>query len=220
MCSLDYDVIKQCGVLSQSLKHDSTRKLFDYWNRRRGRRRAAARSDIDPTDIRDALPDAFMLSADFTDEIRLRLAGTQVCALFGRELKGESFKSIWSNTSRNQVDAILTSVIDEDEVLVAGVLGRTEDGAEVELELLLLPLARHERSRIRALGILAPLTRPHWLCERPLTELDVRTFRNIGVEQSFVTTTHFHAPQEGPRTRHGFLVYRGGRELRPDERSG
>ena len=167
MCSLDYDVIKQCGVLSQSLKHDSTRKLFDYWNRRRGRRRAAARSDIDPTDIRDALPDAFMLSADFTDEIRFRLAGTQVCALFGRELKGESFKSIWSNTSRNQVDAILTSVIDEDEVLVAGVLGRTEDGAEVELELLLLPLARHERSRIRALGILAPLTRPHWLCERP-----------------------------------------------------
>jgi hypothetical protein len=200
------------------MKHDSTRQLFDYWNRRRGRRLVAARSDIDPTDIRDVLPDAFMLSADFTDEIRFRLAGTRVCALFARELKGEAFKSVWSDASRNQIDA-LTSVIDENEALVAGVLGRTEDGAEVELELLLLPLARHERTPTRALGIIAPLTHPCWLRERPLTELDVRTLRNIAVEQSFATATHFRARQEEPRTRHGFLVYRGGRELRPDERS-
>jgi hypothetical protein len=208
------------AALSQStMKHDSTRQLFDYWNRRRGRRLVAARSDIDPTDIRDVLPDAFMLSADFTDEIRFRLAGTRVCALFARELKGEAFKSVWSNASRNQVDAILTAVIDENEALVAGVLGRTEDGAKVELEWLLLPLARHERTRTRALGIIAPLTHPCWLRERPLTELDVRTLRNIAVEQSFATATHFRARQEEPRTRHGFLVYRGGRELRPDERS-
>jgi len=218
MCSLDYGVVKP--RLSQStMKHASTRELFDYWNRRRGRRLVAARSDIVPTDIRDVLPDAFMLSADFTDEIRFRLAGTRVCALFARELKGESFKSLWANTSTDQVDTILTSVTDENEALVAGVLGRTEDGAEVELELLLLPLARHDRTRIRALGIIAPLTSPYWLRERPLTELDVRTLRNIVVEQSFATTTYFQARQEEPRTRHGFLVYRGGRELRPDERS-
>jgi len=201
------------------MKHASTRELFDYWNRRRGRRLVAARSDIVPTDIRDVLQDAFLLSADFTDEMRFRLAGTRVCALFARELKGESFKSLWANTSTDQVDTILTSVTDENEALVAGVLGRTEDGAEVELELLLLPLARHDRTRIRALGIIAPLTSPYWLRERPLTELDVRTLRNIAVEQSFATTTYFQARQEKPRTRHGFLVYRGGRELRPDERS-
>jgi hypothetical protein len=201
------------------MKHASTRELFDYWNRRRGRRLVAARSDIVPTDIRDVLPDAFMLSADFTDEIRFRLAGTRVCALFARELKGESFKGLWANTSQDQVDTILSSVTDENEALVAGVLGRTEDRAEVELELLLLPLARHERTRIRALGIIAPLTHPYWLRERPLTDLDVRTLRNIAVEQSFATATYFQARQEEPRTRHGFLVYRGGRELRPDERS-
>src|SRR5262245_2492858 len=143
MCSLDYGVVKP--RLSQSnMKHASTRELFDYWNRRRGRRLVAARSDIVPTDIRDVLPDAFMLSADFTDEIRFRLAGTRVCALFARELKGESFKSLWANTSQDQIDSILRCVTDENEVLVAGVLGRSEDGAEVELELLLLPLARHE----------------------------------------------------------------------------
>ena len=150
------------------MKHDSSREMFDYWNRRRGRRLVAARSDIDPMDIRDVLPDAFMLSVHFTDEIRFRLAGSRVCALFARELKGESFKSLWANASRDQVEAILTSVTDEHEALVAGVLGRTEDGAQVELELLLLPLAHHEQSRTRALGTIAPLTHPHCLRQRPL----------------------------------------------------
>src|SRR5262245_41023035 len=92
--------------------------------------------------------------------------------------------------------------------------------AEVELELLLLPLARHERTRTRALGTIAPLTQPYWLRERPLTELDVRTLRNMAVEQSFATATHFQARQGEPRTRHGFLVYKGGQDLRPDKRSG
>jgi hypothetical protein len=69
------------------MKHVSTRTLFDYWNRRRGRRRALARSDIDPGDIRSALGDTFLLAADFVDEIRFRLAGTRICTLFAREIK-------------------------------------------------------------------------------------------------------------------------------------
>src|SRR5262245_42660280 len=230
---LDYGVVKKCAVCpnrgqarrkhmtakQSSMKHHSTRAMFDYWNRRQGRRLVAARSDIDPTDIADVLPDAFLLSADFTDEIRFCVAGSRVCALFVRELKGESFKTLWANAGRGQVDAILNCVTDENEALVAGVLGRTEDGAAVELELLLLPLAPHERSRIRAVGTIAPLTLPPWLRERPLIELDVQTLRNIGVEQTFASTTHFQARKEELRTRHGFLVYRGGRELRPGERS-
>lgn len=33
-----------------AMKHAATRELFDYWNRRRGRRSAPARSNIDPAD--------------------------------------------------------------------------------------------------------------------------------------------------------------------------
>ena len=106
---------------------------------------------------------------------------------------------------------------------MAGALGRTEDGAEIELELLLLPLAFDGRTRIRALGVLAPLTPPYWLGERPVVELDLRTLRHIGAERSLVAP-HFgrlqDGPlgrlQDGPRARHGFLVYSGGRELPAD----
>jgi hypothetical protein len=201
------------------MKHASTRALFAYWNRRRGRRRAPARSDIDPADIRRILGDAFMLAADFVDELRFRLAGTRVCALFAREIKGETFIDLWGHTSREHIVGPLTSVTNENEGIVAGALGRTEDGAEIELELLLLPLAFDSRTRIRALGVLAPLTPPYWLGERPVIELDLRTLRHIGAERSFVAGPHFGRPQDGPRTRHGLLVYSGGRELPSGKRT-
>ena len=78
------------------MKHQSTQALFNYWTRKRGRRRAPARSDIDPADIRRILADTFILTADFVNDIRVRLAGTRVCALFAREIKGEAFEDLWS----------------------------------------------------------------------------------------------------------------------------
>lgn len=190
------------------MKHASTRALFDYWTRQRGPRWAPARSEIDPADIRLVLGDTFMLAADFVDGIRLRLAGTRICALFAREIKGEAFNLLWCDTSRDQIDKLLTCVLDEKIGAVAGVLGRAENGTEIELEMLLLPLALEGRSRVRALGILAPLAPPYWLGEQPVAELDLRTFRHIGAGLSDATT-HLGAGPDTPRTRHGFLVYDG-----------
>jgi hypothetical protein len=201
------------------MKHASTRTLFDYWNWRRGRRRAPVRSEIDPADIRHILGDTFMLTADFVDDIRFRLAGTRVCALFAREIKGNAFKDLWSESSHEQIAHLLTAVVDEGVGAVAGVIGRTEDGAEVELELLLLPLA-HSPSRVRALGILTPPAPPYWLGERPVIELDLRTLRHIGAEQAEMGNQRFAQERDGSRTRHGFLVYSGGRESPSGEQTG
>jgi len=202
-----------------AMKHPSTRALFDYWNRRRGRCSVPSRSDIDPADIRHVLGDTFMLTTDFVDEIRFRLAGTRVCALFARELKGEAFNNLWDDPSRECINRLLASVIGENEGLVAGVRGRTEDTATVELELLLLPLAVDGKTCIRALGVLAPLKPPYWLGERPIIDLDLRTLRNVGAKQLLVAGPHFGLPNEQPRARHGFLVYSGGRELPTDRRT-
>ena len=186
--------------------------MFDYWNRQRGQRRVPSRFDIAPADIRNLLADAFVLAADFTDELRFRLAGTGICALFAREIKGESFNSLWSDASDDQINALLSPVVDENEGIVAGVLGHTEVGARVELELLLLPPALDRRTRARALGILAPLHPPYWLGQHPVTQLEVRTLRNLGTD-SGLGNIDFGLRKNEPRTRHGFLVYSGGREL-------
>ena len=201
------------------MKHAATRALFDYWNQQRGRRSAPARSDIDPADIRHILGDTFMLTADFVDEIRFRLAGTRVCTLFGREIKGDAFKTLWSETSWTDIQDLLTAVIDENVGAVAGVIGRTEDGTEVELELLLLPLSYDGQTRMRALGALAPVAPPYWLGEHPVIELDLRTLRHIGGEQPTKGSEQFGKTREGRLTRHTFRVYSGGLGQPPGKRA-
>ena len=187
------------------MKHISSQIVLTHWSERRRNRPAPERNDIDPAVIRHALPDTFMLAADFVDELRFRLAGTRVCALFGREVKGESFRTFWSEESRRQIDPLLRIVADEGVGAVAGLVGTTPDGIEADVEMLLLPLAHSGQMRIRALGVLAPVTAPFWVGVKPVIELGLRTLRHIGG-----ATQDWRMPA-GSR-RNGFVVYRGGRE--------
>jgi len=184
--------------------------LFDYWNERRGDRLAPERGDIDPAEIRHALGDTFMLAADFVDELRFRLAGTRVCALFCREIKGEAFAALWSDASRKSIEDLMTIVTAETVGVVAGVVGRTGDGTELDLELLLLPLTHVGHARIRALGILAPIEPPYWLGEKPVVELELGPLRHVAPEIESGAPRIVPAA-DGSRLRHGFVVYSGGR---------
>lgn len=200
------------------MKHPSTRTVYAYWDERRRGRPAPQRSDIDPSAIRAALGDTIMLAADFVDELRFRLAGTRVCALFAREMKGELFRALWSEQSRPQIGDLLAAVSNENVGTVAGVTGRTEDGDQTELELLLLPLAHSGQARIRALGVLLPTVPPFWLGEKPVMELSLGPLRHVGPAVE-IRGRSFGRAMTGRRRRHGFTVYIGGRE-NPGERTG
>lgn len=202
------------------MKHASTRALFDYWNERRGNRPAPERADIDPAAIRHALGDTFMLAADFVDRLRFRLAGTRVCALFCREIKGEEFHTLWSETSQKLIEDLLTVVNNETVGAVAGVTGRTADSTDIDLEFLLLPLAHTGHARIRALGVLVPVVPPYWLGEKPLVTLELGTLRHIGSELEGFSAPRIAPANEDVRLRHGFVVYSGGREIPSGERTG
>ena len=193
------------------MKHSSTRALFEYWNEKRGERLAPERADIDPAAIRHALGDTFMLAADFVDQLRFRLAGTRVCALFCREIKGEEFHALWSEPSARLIEDLINVVNNESMGAVAGVTGRTEDGTEIVLELLLLPLAHVGHARIRALGVLVPIVPPYWLGEKPVVTLDLGTLRHIGSELESFDAPRLAPANEDVKVRHGFVVYSGGR---------
>jgi hypothetical protein len=202
------------------MKHASTRALFDYWNDRRGNRPAPERADIEPAAIRHALGDTFMLAADFVDQLRFRLAGTRVCALFCREIKGEEFQTLWSGPSAKLIKDLINVVNNEAVGAVAGVTGLTADGTEVDLEFLVLPLAHAGHARIRALGVLVPVVPPYWLGEKPLVALELGTTRHIGSGLETVPAPRLAHATEAVQLRHGFVVYSGGRELPPGERAG
>jgi hypothetical protein len=202
------------------MKHPSSRALFAYWDERRGTRPAPERGDIDPVAIRHALGDTFMLAADFVDEHRFRLAGTRVCALFCREIKGESFTALWGETSRKTVEDLLAIMAGEKVGAIAGLTGHTADGSETELEMVLLPLAHSGHARIRAIGALTAINSPYWAGVQPITELTLGAVRHTGLNVEGGGVRRFGSLHAESHVRHGFVVYRGGLSAPTNERAG
>ena len=202
------------------MKHPSSRELYAYWKERRGTRAAPERGDIDPAAIRHALGDTFMLAVDFVDEQRFRLAGTRVCALFCRELKGESFSALWAKDSHQPIEDLLAIIAEDSNGVVAGVTGHAADGATVDLELLLLPLAHQGHARIRALGVLAATDVPYWIGQNPVKELELGIVRHVSTELEQVNFPRLTLAPAGGQLRRGFMVYQGGRVPPPNEKAG
>jgi hypothetical protein len=190
------------------VKHSSSRALYAYWNELRGSRAAPDRGEIEPGAIRGALGDSFILSFEPAGHC-FRLAGTRICALFGRELKGDAFDALWSESDRPAARDFLDITTNEIAGIVAGVVGRTGEDASVDLELLLLPLRHRGSSRARQIGVLAPLTVPFWLGATPVTSLSLKSHRHVG--PALDTAPPFVSASDTGRLRHGLLVYDGGR---------
>jgi len=191
------------------VKHSSSQALFAYWNERRGLRSAPERGDIEPGGIGRALSDSFILAIDAAAANPLRLAGTRICGLFGREIRGVSFETLWQESDRETVGDLIVAVADDSIGLTAGARGRTAEGYAVDLELLLLPLRHRGRTHARQIGVLAPLTVPFWLGSSPVIDLTLLAHRYLGVTRP--ATTSGAGPAPNGRSRRGLMVYEGGR---------
>ena len=138
------------------MKHATTRMIFAYWDALRGERSAPERGEIEPGEIRHVLADTFVLEVAPERTATIRLAGTRICAFFGRALKGEAFDRLWSPDAAEDVHHAIEAVVEEAAGVVAGLNAATEDGASAELEMILLPLRHRGRPHTQILGALLP----------------------------------------------------------------
>jgi len=159
--------------------HAATEDLYRYWDRRRGGRSAPDRTEIEPGDIRAILPDTFILEVDEADGYTWRLAGTRVCALHCRELKGRDFLSDWDGKERATLHSLLDAVVRESAVGVLQLEAKTERGQVLELEMVLLPLKVFGRANCRVLGAIAALDQPYWLGVTPPRERRIAGMRMV-----------------------------------------
>lgn len=161
-----------------SMKHVTSRSLFAYWDGLRGQRIAPERADIEPGEIRDLLADMFILEVAGRSAA-FRLAGTRLCALFGRELTRSPFATLWGNRGPD-ASGLVETVAQDATGVVAGLLGASSSGEELPLELLLLPLRHRARASVRVLGALSATAWPLWAGIEPivgLTTMSVRVLR-------------------------------------------
>jgi hypothetical protein len=195
-----------------AMKHSSTRELFDYWNERRGQRPAPDRADIEPGAIRRLLADTFILAFDARKGHPFRIAGTRVCAAFGRELKGEGFVDLWTPECQPLIRDVLTAVAVESVGVVAAVRAPGAEALALDLEMLVLPLSHRGRTDARVLGALAPIEVPYWLGTSTIGTLTLGTFRYLGPATAAASAPRIVPSLPNGRLRHGLVVYDGGQD--------
>jgi hypothetical protein len=214
-----------------TMKHAASRILFTYWNTLRGERSAPERGEIDPVALREVLSDTFVCEVDAATGHPFRLAGSRVCGLFGRELKGLGFSGLWDPSptpiGARDAEALVDTVLSEARAVVAGLRGTTRSLAVLDLELLLLPLRHGGRTHSRLLGCMSAAQPAPWAGLDPVIQLDLASVRVVCRPEAIDEPGALLPPTRPvvlasvPERRGPFTVYRGGRDGEPvrDSRS-
>ncbi len=167
------------------MKHEGSIALFQYWNRLRNGRPAPRRTEIEPADIKTLLADTFILEKDARGEPVFRLAGTRLCALYGRELKGFSFASLWREKDQRLLSRLAEGSFGSKSIVVVSYEGVSRNG--------------------RTNAFVDPDREPVFLSNRPAL-----TVPNLVPTAADLGQTRAPGPQ-GRRIRH-LVVLDGGRE--------
>jgi hypothetical protein len=208
------------------MKLEGSMALFQYWNRLRDGRAAPKRTEIEPADIKAQLADTFILESDARGEAVFRLAGTRLCATYGRELKGFSFVSLWKEKDQRMIARLAHSAFNAKSVVVVAYHGVSRNGRSNQFELILLPLDGGLENP-RCLGAVTAFERPFWLGADPIVEADVDSVRVVDPDREPIflknrpaiavpslaptQATLAPGPRSGRRFRH-LVVLEGGRE--------
>jgi hypothetical protein len=161
------------------MQKPSTRTLYDYWNALRGSRSAPDRRDIDPTRIRSALANTFILELNEDREYDFRLAGSHICAAYARELKGRSFSRLWHPRDRDAMDTLVRAVTEDHAVALINFHGLTAVHTRVQVETLLLPVRHNGTTAARLLGAMTAVEEPYWFGVQPVMEQRITGLRLI-----------------------------------------
>ncbi len=161
------------------MKQATSRELYEYWDRVRRGRPAPRRSDIEPSDIRRILADTFILEVAGRENYIIRLAGTRICSLFCREMKGGNFLDLWSVEDRNAMATLGTAVAEDAAGAVVTFTATTSGNHSLTAELLMLPLSHSGERYDRVLGAISPLERPYWVGSEPIVSQTVVSLRMI-----------------------------------------
>jgi len=154
MCSLQPVNLALCGrCIGRTLPgcDSGLRRLYNYWDAKRGEREFPARADIDPLDLPALLPNIFLvdvLPADAPDQngtgqpqFRYRLAGTRVDEIHGQSLTGKMPSDIKTAEIANEVESQYRQVLVDRRPRCDHVVLLARDHSFWHYERLILPLS-------------------------------------------------------------------------------
>jgi hypothetical protein len=129
--------------------------VLAHWSRKTESGLLPAAGDLDLRAIRRALPDVFVLDAGETGHYRFRLAGTRLCAVYGRELRDHDFVRLWPGDQQAALRRAMAKALKAREVLRLEAAGSALHGPAFAFSVLLLPLAGDDGAPAKFLGVYA-----------------------------------------------------------------
>jgi hypothetical protein len=125
------------AIMHDRIRSGVLRRLFQYWDEKRGDRRAPSRGDIDPAEMIEALPNVFLIDVLAEPRrYRVRLMGTVLGDWYGQDLTGRYVDEITDQV----VGALHELVTTWRPWRLLGECGRRSAGTK-PYELLALPLS-------------------------------------------------------------------------------
>jgi hypothetical protein len=118
------------------------RRLYDYWNEKRGERAMPSRADLDPADMRFMLG-SILLADVLRDPLRfrVRLHGTELARRSGYELSGKMLDELPQPQFRALTHRSWAKSV-ETRTPFHAIRDRVLDGRAARYEALILPLSR------------------------------------------------------------------------------
>ncbi len=163
------------------MQKQSSKTLYNYWNKLRGSRSAPDRRKIDPTKIRNALSNTFILELSDNDgcDFNFRLVGSHIYSIYCKELKRRSFNNLWHKKDQDAINTLIRAVTEDHAVAVSTFKGTTQTGAQANFEIILLPLHHNGNTVSRILGAISAVDDPFWLGTQPVMEQRITGLRLI-----------------------------------------
>ncbi|MBB4572997.1 hypothetical protein GGI59_005732 [Rhizobium lentis] len=169
------------------MRVQTTIEIFDYWNRIRGAADAPLKSQVEPSAVPHLLQSLFILEAREDGDIVFRLAGTRICDLFGRDLRGERFSSLWAHGQHADIERTAMGVMDHAMPALFNATGYSTVGHQASFEIIMMPLRSSHGACDRVLGAIAPVAAASWLEIVPLEFLALDRSRLLPEKSSKVT---------------------------------
>jgi len=151
--------------------------LFTYWDILRAGRPAPDRAEIDPRGIAPILGDTFILEGNRDGSLPYRLAGSRLCMLFGRELKGADFLDAFSDAGRQAAVRGLRDAHAAHAGHAMTMTGTNATGRSVAIEATVLPLVHRGRIGARMIGCLTAADAPYWVGRDGIRSVSVDAVR-------------------------------------------
>lgn len=143
--------------MGRVMRQSAAKAIFSYWQSLAPEAGVApARSAIEPRHLKPHLPDIFILERLDRAVFAFRLAGTRLCARYGRELRDHDFIRLWPAADHGLMLEALNRCLQAPEPVALRGVAATLDGRSVAFDLLLLPIADSDGQVTRIMGALLP----------------------------------------------------------------